>query len=45
MMRCCTAQRDGRRTEHLQGLPDGLLVEDMVLRVGVAAVLYTLHVL
>lgn len=34
-----------RHTEHLQRLPDGLLVENMGGRVGVGAVLDALHVL
>ena len=34
-----------RRTEHLQRLPDGLLVEDMRGWVGVGAVFDALHVL
>ena len=34
-----------RRTEHLQGLPDGLFVEDMTCRVRVVTVLDALHVL
>lgn len=34
-----------RRTEHLQGLPYRLLVEDMPCRVWVITVLDTLHIL
>lgn len=37
--------RDDRRTEHLEGLPYRLLVEDMTRRVRVITVLDTLHVL
>lgn len=37
--------KDQVRTEHLQRLPDGLLVENVVARVGVSAVLDALHVL
>ena len=33
------------RTEHLQSLPDGLLVEDMFRGIWIIAVLDTLHVL
>ena len=38
-------RRDKGRTEHLKRLPDRLLVEDAVGRVGVVAVLDALHVL
>lgn len=38
-------RRDKGRTEHLKRLPDWLLVEDMMARVGVVAVLDALHVL
>lgn len=34
-----------RRTEHLESLPHGLLVQDMLAGVGVGAVLDALHVL
>ena len=39
------ARRRSARTEHLESLPDGLLVEDVVARIGVVAVLDALHVL
>lgn len=35
----------GGRTEHLEGLPDGLLVKDMISRVWVGTVLDASHVL
>lgn len=46
----CERERDmrktcDRRTEHLEGLPHGLLVEDVVCRIWVIAVFYALHVL
>lgn len=36
---------DDRRTEHLESLPDGLLVDNPMRRVRVGAVLDALHVL
>lgn len=37
--------KTGERTKHLQGLPDGLFIENAVDGIRVVAVLDTLHVL
>ena len=39
------ARRRSARTEHLESLPDRLLIEDPAGRVGVVTILDTLHVL
>jgi hypothetical protein len=36
---------DSKRTEHLQGLPYGLFVQDPVMEIWVVTVFYALHVL
>lgn len=38
-------ERERALTEHLEGLPHGLFVKNVMGRVGVIAVLYALHVL
>ena len=41
----CAGRKARGLTEHLEGLPDGLLIENMSSRVGVTAVFDALHVL